>query len=217
MMTIPARALIVLGVAAATGCATASAPKPPAPVFESRLGFAWQWNDPPPASDVEASTLVARFAHTEPAVRAEAAWRLPAAQPGPADLEALTRLLQDPDPSVRDEASLALFRSGHPLVLPSPVPTATAPDPTETSPRVLNHPRPMYPSDAARQRVEGMVVVKLLISVTGRVLYARVEESVPGLDDAALLNVRQWKFDPATKNGRAVPSIAYGEVRVRLL
>jgi protein TonB len=215
MMTIPARALIALGVVAATGCATA--PKAPGPGFQSRLGFAWQWNDPPPASDIEASALVARFTHAEPDVRAEAAWRLPAAHPGPVELQALMGLLDDPAEKVRDEASLALFRAGHLPLDMTPLAPSAVPDTARTAVRLLKQPRPMYPEDAAQRRIHGTVAIYLLISATGRVLYARIEQSVPGLDDAALLNVRQWTFAPATKNGRAVPSIAYGEVKFRLL
>jgi outer membrane biosynthesis protein TonB len=38
-----------------------------------------------------------------------------------------------------------------------------------------------------------------------------------GLDEAAIRAVSQWKFDPGTKDGQAVPVIATIQVNFRLL
>jgi TonB family protein len=177
----------------------------------------WEWHAAAAASDVDAAILVSRFADPDRVVRAEAVWRLPAANPSPSDLEALERLLDDPDASVRDHVSLALFRLRHPLfTAPADAMPKTGGDYDEM-PKVLKMARPVYPTDAAVRRVEGMVVVEMLVSATGRVLRAKVVESIPALDEAALVTVQQWEFRPASKNGRAVPCIAYGEVKFRLL
>jgi periplasmic protein TonB len=84
-------------------------------------------------------------------------------------------------------------------------------------PRILRQPRPVYPTEAAVKRIEGMVVVEMLVDVNGRVLRARVVESIPLLDQAALQNVHTWEFVPASKGGVPVKSIVYGEVKFRLL
>lgn len=75
----------------------------------------------------------------------------------------------------------------------------------------------MYPTEAAVKRVEGTVLVEMLVSASGRVLRLRIVESVPMLDAAAVQCARQWEFAPAQRDGRPVPSIVYGEVKFRLL
>jgi len=84
-------------------------------------------------------------------------------------------------------------------------------------PKLLRQPRPVYPTEAAVKRIEGMVVVEMIVDVNGRVVGSRVVESIPLLDQAALQNVRLWEFTPATKGGVPVKSIVYGEVKFRLL
>jgi TonB family protein len=65
--------------------------------------------------------------------------------------------------------------------------------------------RPIYPPDAMAAGVQGNVQAEIVIDETGAVSDARVVRSVPMLDEAALNAVRQWKFDPAIVNGKAVP------------
>jgi TonB family protein len=40
------------------------------------------------------------------------------------------------------------------------------------------------------------VLLEVLIGEAGEVAYARIRESVPQLDAAALDSVRRWKFEP---------------------
>jgi len=108
---------------------------------------------------------------------------------------------------------------------PAPVDPTAPPTPRpaclncdyDTPPKVLRMPRPVYPTIAAVDRVEGMVVVEMMISETGEPTRVRVVESIPGLDEAAVDNARQWSFKPALKDGKPVPSLVYGEVKFRLL
>ncbi len=83
-------------------------------------------------------------------------------------------------------------------------------------PRPLRQPRPEYPSEAFVKKVEGVVVVEILIDETGRVVRARVLQSVPLLDGAALDAVHQWIFLPAVRHGRPVATIALAPVRFRI-
>lgn len=83
--------------------------------------------------------------------------------------------------------------------------------------RILRQTRPVYPAEAAVKRVEGMVLVEIVVDVNGRVADAKVVESIPLLDQAALQCVQLWEFVPASKGGVPVKSIVYGEVKFRLL
>ena len=58
------------------------------------------------------------------------------------------------------------------------------------------------PADIAG--VEGTVLVQALVLEDGSVGDAKVVKSVPGLDEAAVAAVRQWRFKPAMAKGRPV-------------
>jgi TonB family protein len=75
----------------------------------------------------------------------------------------------------------------------------------ETLPEVLIRVAPKYPKQARKQRIEGTVLVKALVSTTGSVAVATIQQSVPGLDQAALDAIRQWAFRPALDGRRPVP------------
>jgi len=87
----------------------------------------------------------------------------------------------------------------------------------DSPPRPIKITRPQYPKDAFRKKVEGTVIVEILIDETGRVARARVIQSVPLLDAAALQTVYQWAFQPAIKGGRPVPTIAHAPVAFRIM
>jgi TonB family protein len=63
------------------------------------------------------------------------------------------------------------------------------------------------PDDAEWERAgsrEGLVVVKALVDVDGRVAKAMVMQSAPGLDEIALESVRQWTFKPALVHAKPI-------------
>ncbi len=72
-------------------------------------------------------------------------------------------------------------------------------------PRLLKKTQPVYPQEAFIKKIEGTVMLEILIGVDGRVGRARVLRSIPQLDAAAIQSVRQWIFSPAIKGGRAGP------------
>jgi protein TonB len=86
----------------------------------------------------------------------------------------------------------------------------------DSPPRPIKITRPQYPQEAFVKKVEGTVTVEILIDSTGRVVRARVIQSVPMLDAAALQTVYQWIFQPAVKHGRPVPTIAHAPVAFRI-
>lgn len=72
----------------------------------------------------------------------------------------------------------------------------------------LDLPAPAYPKDANAKGIDGKVVMVIDVAADGSVKSARVETSEPsGIFDAAALEaVKEWKFNPATKNGKAIGS-----------
>lgn len=83
----------------------------------------------------------------------------------------------------------------------------------DAPPRILRQPKPGYPQDAFARKVDGTVVLLIWIDATGRVVAARVLESIPLLDQAAREAVLEWQFQPALKHGRPVASVARAPVR----
>jgi protein TonB len=74
----------------------------------------------------------------------------------------------------------------------------------DQAPRPIKQVKPIYPQDAFVKKVEGTVLVEILIDSTGRVAQARVMQSIPALDAAALQAAYQWVFAPAMRRGRPV-------------
>jgi TonB family protein len=70
---------------------------------------------------------------------------------------------------------------------------------------VLRIVQPVYPPDALRRRVRGLVVIRALISETGVPLRTEVVQGAPGgLTEAAVAAVTQWRFEPALAGGLPV-------------
>jgi protein TonB len=65
--------------------------------------------------------------------------------------------------------------------------------------------RPVYPPEALAAGIEGAVVADVVISGTGQVIEAKILQSIPLLDEAALEAVRNWHFAPTIVNAHAVP------------
>ncbi|HEV2852492.1 MAG TPA: TonB family protein [Thermoanaerobaculia bacterium] len=76
-----------------------------------------------------------------------------------------------------------------------------------TVPQLVSFPKPEYPPMARNLRVEGIVVVAVLVDENGQVQDARVEEPIRqnvGLNEAALRSARSARYRPATKDGARV-------------
>lgn len=73
---------------------------------------------------------------------------------------------------------------------------------------------PTYPESMRRAHVDGTLILEAVITAAGDVQDVHVLKSVsPLLDAAAAQAVRQWRYRPAMRNGRAVP--VYLTVTVR--
>lgn len=78
-------------------------------------------------------------------------------------------------------------------------------DSTMTPPKVISRVEPVYPEVAKKSGISGVVILELTIKEDGSVSDVRVLKPLPlGLDQAAVDAVRQWRFEPATKEGKPV-------------
>jgi protein TonB len=88
-------------------------------------------------------------------------------------------------------------------------------DPSVIAPVAQRAPPPPYPTLALRQRVEGTVVLNVLVDEAGKVADTQVVSAAggkTGLNEAAVDYVRQWMFRGATKDG--VPVKVWYPVKV---
>jgi TonB family protein len=69
--------------------------------------------------------------------------------------------------------------------------------------QLLSGSGPTYPATARAEGVEGFVVVRYNVTLQGRVSNARVVRAEPAgvFDDAALVAVRSWVFNPSLVEG----------------
>ena len=83
---------------------------------------------------------------------------------------------------------------------------------------VLHRVPPRYTSRAQARGIEFWVRLEITVSPTGTVSKARVVDASPKgvFDRAALEAIRQWRFKPAFREGRAVEQQADQTVRFRL-
>ena len=69
-------------------------------------------------------------------------------------------------------------------------------------PVVVSRVAPVYPEEAKKARISGIVIVEVLVNAEGRITRTKVLKPLPyGLDAAAEAAVRQWTLRPATLNG----------------
>lgn len=76
---------------------------------------------------------------------------------------------------------------------------------------LASNPTPAYPVSALRAGVEGGVTARVQVDAQGRVTDAQIVERSGDrsreLDRAVLNTLRQWRFEPAMRDGRAVSSV----------
>jgi protein TonB len=101
---------------------------------------------------------------------------------------------------------LAIFAIG---LFCSPALAADADDEKLTMPTILKESfvRPDYPEDARKAGAEGTVIIQVLVTKHGEVGAVTLREGIeefPSMDRAAITAVRQWRFEPATKDGKPV-------------
>jgi protein TonB len=82
----------------------------------------------------------------------------------------------------------------------------------------LHNPKPPYPLIARRLKLEGTVIVRVLVSPAGKAEIVRLETSSGSnvLDQAALNAVQGWSFVPAQQGGQPVSAWVDVPIRFRL-
>jgi TonB family protein len=86
-----------------------------------------------------------------------------------------------------------------------------------TQPRVLYDPDPEYSNEARATKFQGSVILALIVGPDGKPHDMRVQQSAGmGLDEKAMEAVNQWKFQPATLDGRPVAVRISVDVSFRL-
>jgi len=86
-----------------------------------------------------------------------------------------------------------------------------------TAPRVIYKVEPQYTEQARDARLQGTVILFVVVTSDGRPTELKVLRPLGlGLDEAALECVRRWKFNPGLKEGVPVPVQATIEVNFRL-
>jgi protein TonB len=85
---------------------------------------------------------------------------------------------------------------------PNPAVHQTAVD---ERPVLLNQPRPLFTEEARRNKVQGVVRVRILVDTNGAVKEVVLMRGLPdGLNEQAIRAAYQMRFRPAMKNGQPV-------------
>ena len=89
--------------------------------------------------------------------------------------------------------------------------------PCATPPKAIFAPDPKYSEEARQNKIQGALVLWLVVGADGKPSNIKVSRSVGhGLDQEAIDAVKKWKFEPATLNGEPVPVQINVEVNFRL-
>jgi TonB family protein len=78
-----------------------------------------------------------------------------------------------------------------------------------TAPRVITEVKPTYTNSALAQKIQGTVVLELVVRSNGRPSDIRIVRSLDpgGLDEQAIIAAGQWRFEPGRLSGRPVDVI----------
>ena len=74
-----------------------------------------------------------------------------------------------------------------------------------TAPRAVNPTTPAYSADGAKNHIEGMVIIDVVVTADGTPQDMKVIQGLGhGLDEQALAAVKLWHFEPGTVQGKPV-------------
>jgi len=86
-----------------------------------------------------------------------------------------------------------------------------------SAPKAIFAPDPEYSEEARKAKYQGTVVLSLIVGSDGVPRDIKIARSVGlGLDEKAIETVKTWKFEPGTKDGKAVATYATIEVAFHL-
>jgi protein TonB len=138
-----------------------------------------------------------------------------------------------PKPVLADKPKPKPIPVKKPLAVPAPV-IEVAPSPTaviappapiiekyippSSDADYLRNPPPAYPLAARKRGIEGVVRLNVEVSADGAALAVNIAVSsgFAPLDEAALAAVRNWRFEPAKRGGKAVSARVEIPLRFKL-
>ncbi len=108
----------------------------------------------------------------------------------------------------RPSASPTPSRPSAPTGTPWPV-RFVQPEQVDTPPVPITEINPVYPERALKERVRGLVILRVLVSEDGLPVRVSIDKAArEDLTQAAIAAAQQWRFQPARKDGRPVRTFA---------
>jgi TonB family protein len=83
-------------------------------------------------------------------------------------------------------------------------------------PRLIKSVDPIYPEEARKNQVEGLVILEAKTDEKGNVADVRILRSIPALDQAAIDALKQWKYEPMIIKRKPMPVLFTVTVRFML-
>jgi TonB family protein len=74
-------------------------------------------------------------------------------------------------------------------------------------PKLVKEVEPIYPPEARKAGVEGVVILEATTDLYGRIANVKVLRSIPALDQAAMDAVKQWVYEPMIIDGKPRPVV----------
>jgi protein TonB len=71
-------------------------------------------------------------------------------------------------------------------------------------PKLIKKVDPIYPEEARKAEIEGVVIVEATTDIYGKVVKTKILRSIPELDQAAMDAVKQWVYEPFIRDGKPV-------------
>ena len=92
-------------------------------------------------------------------------------------------------------------------------------DPGVTPPSVVKDVKPVYTKEAMDAGLEGQIELEAVVRTDGTVSDVTVVKSLDrkyGLDDQAVIAMKQWLFEPGKKDGKVIPVLITVEMTFTL-
>ncbi len=83
-------------------------------------------------------------------------------------------------------------------------------------PKLVREVQPVYPKEAAKAGVEGVVIMEATTDTFGRIAAVKILRSIPLLDQAAVDALKQWVYEPMVIDGKPHPVVFTVTMRFNL-
>jgi hypothetical protein len=103
-------------------------------------------------------------------------------------------------------ATVAAKAAIRPAVKPAAIPVAPGKEIVDVPPKLIHAGQAVASLEALRDFERGNVVIEAVVGTSGEVNFIRVISGPPSLRDVAVESLKQYKYEPATRNGQPVPA-----------